>query len=619
MNRKERRKRAKQAGASKGSASAASLMAEGLALAQAGEAAKALPIYERALKLDPENTDIHYVMGVLNKQLGAPEKAEQCYQNAVAVQPANFNAWYNLGNVRIELGRLDDAAQAYQKTVALNPGMAVAWNNLGNVLKALGRLDEAEAAYQKSISAEPGNVDALFNLGEVQRSRGALADAVRTFEKVLDLNPNHGATLNNLGSVLRDMKHYDRSADLLRKAVLVSPDLPMGYINLGNTLRARGDYQEAQIHFEKALSLHPENPKALTNYGNLLQDMGLYDKAKARFEQALVYDPQSPEGHYNLGLFDLLCGNYKEGWPHFNKRWGLDDFIRGYPQTNIPLWQGQPLDGRKLLIWDEQGVGDTLLFASLIPDVINRGGDVKIMCDARLIPLFERAFAGVEAVPKTGGSEMMSGETDVDYHVPMGNLGGILRNEPSSFSGQSAFLRSDEPVVAELRNRYRTRPGDILVGIAWHSKGPDSGPRKSVALRDLMPVLEIPGISFVNLQYGDTEQERQQLRAETGVEIYNDKEIDQLKDLDGFASQVKAMDRIVTISNTTAHMAGALGVSASLMLCTTPIWYWGPERADTPWYPSLDLYRQSVAGEWEKVIKSVAEDLKSETAGDTPS
>ena len=164
----------------------------------------------------------------------------------------------------------------------------------------------------------------------------------------------------------------------------------------------------------------------------------------------------------------------------------------------------------------------------------------------------------------------------------------------------------------KLRQQYKADQDPLLVGLAWHSKGPDSGPRKSIALMDLKPILEVPGIKFVNLQYGDTSQQRTQVKAEIGIDIFHDEDVDQMRDIDLFAAQTKAMDLVVTISNTTAHMAGGLGVSTMLMLSQVPIWYWMMDRDDNPWYPSLKLFRQTDGANWTDVIERVACDLKAQ-------
>ncbi|NQW01938.1 MAG: tetratricopeptide repeat protein [Rhodospirillales bacterium] len=614
MNRKERRKLAKQAGRSPAQDRAVALMAEGMALVQAGRPAQAIPVYENAAKHDSRNTDAHYVLGVLYKQSGAPEQAIAHYRQAIAIAPAHVNACYNLGNLLAAQNQLDEAIAAYRQAVRFDPKMAMAWNNLGNLLNTRGDLAEAEKAYAQAILAAPDNVDALFNLGEIQRGSGRQSEAVATFEAALALDPDHVASLNNLGATLRELKNHGQSAARLRRVLELAPDLVMGHVNLGNTLRDLGDYEPAMTCFETALKLQPDNARAHTNFGNLLDEMGRFAEAGQQFAQALTCDPVFPEGHYNLGLFELREGHYASGWAHFDRRWGLDGFRGGVPDFEKPQWQGEALAGKTLLLWDEQGVGDTILFTGMVADLLKQNCHLKLQCDPRLIPLISRAYPAIECAAKGAGNRVRDDAEDFDFHAPLGNLGRLLRPTAEAFPAVPRYLAADPETTATLRKRYQQSPEDLLVGIAWHSKGPDSGPRKSMTLKDLQPVLEIPGITFVDLQYGDTEAERRAFAAETGINIVHDDAVDQLRDIDLFAAQTAAMDYVVTISNTTAHMAGSLGVPSLVMLCQVPTWYWMLERADSPWYPSLHLFRQAQAPSWDDVIDAVAAALKGRIA-----
>ena len=245
----------------------------------------------------------------------------------------------------------------------------------------------------------------------------------------------------------------------------------------------------------------------------------------------------------------------------------------------------------------------------MIPDLIERGAEVILECDNRLIPLFSRSYTAITCVAMDETSKGKPADKEFDFHVPFGNLGYWLRPDLSSFGDRLPYLKADAGQRLALRKRYLGQGNDFLVGIAWSSKHPTYGERKSMTLQDLRPLLEIPGVTFIDLQYGETGEERKAFTAETGIEVFHDDAIDQMADLDAFASQVAAMDMVVTISNTTAHMAGALGVSTLLMLGTVPYWYWLLERQDNPWYPSLRLFRQLERGDWEGVVERVCKEL----------
>ncbi len=614
MNRKERRKLAKLSSHTPNPSKAAELTAQGMALAQAGKNAEAIAFYERSLSFDANNTDSYYVLGVLHRRLGQLEKSVLHYRKAVAIQPAHVDAYYNLGNVLTEQGALAEAIDAYSKAVAINPQFTKAYNNLGNALKALGNYEKAETAFRQVLAAEPTNVDTLFNLGELQHEQGLNEAAVDTFLKVMALDSNHIATLNNLGSVYRDLKNLEKSAACLQKALVLAPEFALAHSNLGNTLRDLGRLDEAYVHFQHALTMNPDNAITHTNLGNLLQEMERLDEASEAYEKAIELEPDFTEAHANLALYQLMRGDYTKGWKNFSWRWLLDEFGAQALHGPTPLWEGQELAGRKLLLWDEQGVGETLVFATMFADLQERCADITLRCDPRLVPLLGRSFPAISCLAKEPGkrfSETLSTEkTDFDFHAPLGNLGRWLRPDAASFPKPAPYLIADKSQTETLRQRYRGEDANLLVGIAWHSKSPNYGDQKSMTLKDLKPVLETPGVTFVDLQYGDHAEACEAFSAETGVHILHDPAVDQMADVDLFAAQTAAMDVVVTISNTTAHMAGALGVPTLLMLRHVPIWYWMRDRTDNPWYGSLTLYRQTRANEWGDVVERVAERLK---------
>ncbi len=617
MNRKERRRLAKQSDKFSGQDKTAKLLAEGMALATSGRTEEAVRVYLRALRYDEANTNTHYVLGVLYRRLDQYDNSVFHYRRAVEIEPGFASAHYNLGNVLAETGQTSAAIAAFRDAVGADPNMATAWNNLGNALRASGDTSEAAKAYETVLGCAPDNGDALFNLGELSRDMGHIDRAIALFEKVLAGSPDHLPTLNNLGSILRDVNRLEEAAILLRHAISLSPDFNLARVNLANTLFDLGEFVEAEQTYEQALSLQPDNATALTNFGNLLLDLGRFDAAGEKFKAAVVLDPGFAEGHYNLGLFDLLHGDYATGWEHYGQRWQMPAFSQSHPQFSKPRWSGEPLQGKTLLVWDEQGVGDTVLFMSMLKDLLTNQCDVLYYCDPRLIPIINRSFPNVACFPKPSGHALGIDRNDYDFHSSIGDMAKYLRPDASSFTSEDAYLLADPKQVADLRARYKNTSDRKLVGVAWHSKGPDTGPKKSILLNELRPILKHPDAIFVDLQYGDTSGERHALSMGAGINLLHDTGVDQMHDLDAFAAQLAAMDYVVTISNTTAHIAGSLGVPTLLMACHVPIWYWMREGAHTPWYPSVEIFRQAQPGsDWTNVIEAVTRQLSARITAD---
>ena len=241
-------------------------------------------------------------------------------------------------------------------------------------------------------------------------------------------------------------------------------------------------------------------------------------------------------------------------------------------------------------------------------DLIEAGAKVVVECDPRLVPLFERSFENIKCLVRTDAQPNY--KEKLDFHMPMGDLGFWVRPERDSFPSRKNYLRADLKRREALRASYLDGSDSILIGLSWFSRNPEIGWEKSIDLMDWLPLLEVPGVTFVDLQYGDTVAQRETLQKQTGIEIIHDETVDQLADLDAFAAQVAAMDMVVSISNTTAHMAGALGVPTWVLLSEVPLWRWFQGRTDSPWYSSVQLFRQRRCGGWPEVLDAVAAALR---------
>lgn len=582
---------------------------------QSGNHDKAVDLITKAVTVKPDYADAHYNLGNTLKALGRLEEAMVSYEKALAIKPDFAEAHSNLGNTFRDLGQLDDAVESYRKALALRPDDADVRYNLGNTLKALKRLDEAVESYEKALAIMPGYADAHGNLGNTLMELGRLDEAVESYAKALDIMPGYAEAHFNLANTLKDLERLDEAVESYGKALAIDPGFAEAHSNLGNALNALGRPDEAVESYGKAIAITPDFAEAHCNLGNAYQELGKPEEAVESYGNALAVRPDYADALYNLGMTQLLMGDFRNGWENFNNRWRCGNFAPGFQKYDQQQWQGGDLDGKRLLVWKEQGVGESIIFASMIPDLIEREADIILECDQRLVPLFSRSFPAVTCAAANGPDTGKAIDKAFDLHAPLGNAGQWLRADLAAFPARPSYLAADGGQREILRNRYIEKGNDFVAGITWHSKGSTFGERKSMTLDDLRPLLETPGITFVDLQYGDTVDERTAFTNETGIEVFHDDGVDQMADLDMFAAQVAAMDIVVTISNTTAHMAGALGVPALLMLGTVPIWYWFLERADSPWYPSLSLIRQNHRGDWRDSIARARDELAAR-AGD---
>jgi|HubBroStandDraft_1064217.scaffolds.fasta_scaffold00349_18 Flp pilus assembly protein TadD len=434
---------------------------------------------------------------------------------------------------------------------------------------------------------------------------GQLAEAERIYRQILAIDAEHADSLHLLGMIAYHAGRQQDAVEMIRRAIVVHDQGASYHSNLGIVLQAQGKLDEAATCYARALALRPGSAEIHTNLGNILQAQGKLDEAITCHERALTLNPALTEARYNLGLAQLLQGSFTPGWRNFEGRWFSKDFatpMRAYPQ---PLWTGEKLASGRLLIWGEQGIGDEIMFAGLVPDVIRSGNRCLLDCDPRLKPLFSRSFPDIE-VSSVLSSKIDSEnhpELDIAAHLPSGSLPTLFRANQADFAATTSPYLIADPVERE-RFRARYADGRQLVGLAWYTRNRNKGPDRSIDLSLLASLFARPDIRWVSLQYGDHDELEGQAAA-AGAPVLIDRAVDQFSDIDAFAAQVAALDMVVTIDNSTAHLAGALGVPTIVLLPFVSDWRWLQNREDSPWYPTLRLFRQPKRGDWESVVRKV--------------
>jgi len=604
-------------GGSNGRRGAGGALAAAVALHRAGRVAEAERLYRGVLADDPGNAEALHLLGVVALQRGRPEEAVERIGQAAKRRKKDPQVQNNLGEAYRALGRMEEAADCYKRAIALDARDPAPHNNLGNVLAAAGKAAEAAASYRRALKITPDDPEVLTNLGDALREAGKAEEAVKQFEHALAVAPGFVEAHVSLGRALKDLNRLAAAEAACRRAVTLAPNHAGALGALGTVLAARGDLAGAVASYRRAVAVAPDDAAALTNLGNAVQEMGEFAEAIACHRRAVALDPDNAAAHHNLGNALLLESELAEGWRENEWRWRVEDMEkqRAFPQAP---WQGEPLKGKTILVAAEQGVGDEILFAGMVPDLMEAGARVVLECGARLVPLFQRSFKGVACVAKKDPPAAATQSPDIDYQVAAGSLGRWLRPDFASFPGRPSYLVVDAKRRDALRAKYR-RGGELVVGIAWVSKNPRFGHQKSMKLAELAPLATVPGVTLVDLQYGDTAAERQAFEMATGTTLLHDDAVDQMASLDDFAAQVAAMDLVVSVSNTTVHMAGALGVPTWVMPHLVPLRVWLLGRADSPWYPSVRLFRQTQAGEWADVIDRVAQELGDLVARPRPS
>ncbi len=481
------------------------------------------------------------------------------------------------------------------------------------LLAKQGDLAAAAEVCRQLLVAAPHDVPATAQLAKIARQAGQFADAERLLRSALQNSGGLGAAelWLQLGITLRLDQRPRDAADAYHQAVIVDPHLAAAWTNLAGLYCELQQWTSAEQMARRALEHSPDCPQALINLGEALHNQGDVAGQTACLERAVRLNPDLPVAHWNLALALLVQGQFERGWEHFEwrDRAGRVTFDP-YP---YPRWNGAPLEGTVLLVHAEQGVGDEILFASCFDELLSRARHCALVCDPRLAPLFRRSFpaASVIGFERRKDHRPIGLAGDVDWQVPAGSVPRFFRRRAADFPRREKFLSADPVLVDQWRTRFRGLPGALRVGISWRAGGQPAEHRKrSTNLAQWRQLLAVPGIDWINLQYGDTTEERAWADAHCGVTIHDWADGDPLIDLDGFAARLAALDLVISVGNATVHLAGALGVQAWAVLPQVPNWRWGLTGEQSLWYTSVRLVRQAQASNWEPVFGHLADDLR---------
>jgi Flp pilus assembly protein TadD len=496
--------------------------------------------------------------------------------------------------------------------------------------RPLGRTGGASAA------------DPVFALAVQHASAGRLPEAQALAEGVLRASPQHPDALHLLGVIAHQQARFETAAELIGRALALRPDMVDARINRGLALTLLGRYSEAEKEVALALARQPGNGQALKLQALILRDCGRLDEAaiafagitrrdprdfeswsnlgatlraldrfpeaETAFRKAIAIRPDMPAAHSNLGKLLLVTGRLRDGFAEDEWRWRTLERRQDIRPFRQPMWEGQDLAGKTLLLWSEQGPGDQILAASMIPDLLQRGARLVIECKKRMAPVFARAFPAATVIDVADPPHPAALSADIAFQSPLGNIGRWLRPDLAAFPKNPGFLKADRQRSELIRARYRADGAGPVVGIAWRSKNAAIGVQKSIALPAWKPILTTPGITWINLQYGDVAEEVSAVERDFAVVVRQDPDIDQLADMDALVAQVAALDLVITTSQTVAHVAGALGVPVWILLPRGDglLWYWFVDGERSPFYASARLFRQAAGGGWTAMLEDVA-------------
>ena len=490
-------------------------------------------------------------------------------------------------------GKLAVAEVLYRKVLAESPENFDALHMLAVIAYQTKQQAEALQLFEMALSRNSKHLALLVNYGAALREAVRIDEALALYKRALKIDPNCYEALRNNAHCLFDQRNLDGAEENYRRCLAIKSNDPHILTGLANTLKSKDDWRTALYYYEQAIEHDPSHAPAYVGLGEVFVYRRFMSTGLLMYERALVLDPRNDLARSFHAKVMLSNGHFDKGWRSYEGRFKYADaFVR---RRAVPpmYWDGEPLDDKTIQVWTEQGVGDMILYASMIPDLVERAkaGRVILECEPRLIPVFARSFPEV-LVRATNESSFAAADKDnVDFQISIASLGLYFRPNFASFPKHTGYLKADPARVSAIKARYGPGP---LIGISWRSNG-NIALKKSTALTDWAVLLKQAGATFVNLQYGDCKEDLARARTQLGVEIINDPLIDPLKDMETFFAQVAAMDLVISTSNTTVHVAGALGTPVWLVLQRAGgvLWYWFHKRLDNPIYPSLRLFRQT--------------------------
>jgi tetratricopeptide (TPR) repeat protein len=528
-------------------------------------------------------------------------------RNVLQQDPGNVDAWFLLSGVEQRRNASAAALDAVERALASDPANAPALCRRGSILRALGRVEEAAESQRRAIVADPRYAEARNNLGNCLRDLKRPEEAIQQYQHAIALNPDYAQAHHNLGVTLQDLDREVEAIRSLWRAVVLKPDYASAMLNLGTALLRQDKLTEAEGVLRRAVDLKPDDGVAHLQLASALLQMNRSEDAEPSLRRAVGLLPDVVEAEFDLSLLLLAHGRFADGWKHYQSRWRLPENLAN-PATkqvrrSVPLWAGEPVDGKAILIQIEQGLGDAIQFSRYVPLLVQRGARVTMLCRGLVVRLLAPVAAVAEVLTRVERSRAF------DYRAPLMDLPRIFGTELETIPrSDGPYLFAEPERVATWRERIGA--DGFKIAICWQGTPNtriDKG--RSIPLSAFAPLAALPGVRLISVQKNNGLDQLEHLPAGMRVETLGpdfDAGPDAFLDTAGV---MENCDLVITSDTSVAHLAGALARPTWLALSTMADWRWLRHRQDSPWYPSMRLFRQRQAGDWSTVFAEMAESL----------
>ena len=501
-----------------------------------------------------------------------------------------------------QTGQLDQAAKLYRLILNTDGEHAQAFNNLGAIFMSCDRLNDALVCFQNAINARADFFEAHINLARAFKKLGDFARAVASFRSVLRIKPDYVPAYLDLSFLYHKLDDHSSAISCCRRALELDPLSVDACNNLGNALSSSGDFPAAIESFNRAIHIQPNRADLYYNLANVLKSAGQAQSAIENYRRALVLDPEYVDARWNLSHALLFNGNFQEGWLEYECRFKLSAWQDIYPfRLNAPRWDGSPFKNRRLLVHDEQGLGDTLQFIRFLPLVKALGGTVIFETRRPLLRLLKGLCGVDELIARSSSPERA---VDFDMYIPLMSVPALLGTTLLTVPSKVPYLYADPPAAARWRQRFEG--SNLYVGIVWSGNPRHGNDRnRSCSLEMFRELAEVGGVELIGLQADSTATKVESTPSEWGLKNLGR----EFKDFSDTAAVISALDLVISVDTAVAHLAGAMGKAVWLLLPYSPDWRWLAKGSDSPWYPTMRLYRQPDPGNWKAAFQRVNEQL----------
>jgi tetratricopeptide (TPR) repeat protein len=562
-----------------------------------GKFASALRLFRVANSISPSDPRLLSNQALIFKAQGDIKSAIASYDAAIMAAPDNMELYDALARLYVDIGQHQKAIECLETALRINNNHIPTLLAVGSMSLKMGQEKTAIKVFKKILVIFPNNIQALMSMGLCLQRMDLHCESIGYYRKILSLEPANVQAYTNLGVAYKRIEEYEPALECYKKAIELAPNIDYLHFNLGGTYAMLNQYDAAISSYKRALELNPRSANILNGLGFTLQNMGKLEEAVGYYGQAIELDPNHVDAHLNNALANLIMGNLVVGWQEYEWRWKKAELAPLLDKITQPWWMGSSLAGKTLLVMGEQGFGDSILFSRFLELIQKEGGRVLFICRHELLRLFKQ-LPSIDRLIRRGEVP-----EQYDYFIPLLSLPRVFGSRLETLPANIPYLKANVEDINRFKPFFQGKEDKLKIGICWSGSPTNVSARyRSCQFADFASLFDVPNTQFYSLQksigVGDAP-------AHTAViDVGN-----HLMDFADSAAVVEQLDLIITIDTAIGHLAGAMGKPVWMVLSSVNNWPWIWHRDDSPWYPTVKLFRQEILNDWTTVFAQVKQAL----------